>query len=194
MTAIATDINDVRADAARLAFALVRFAGAAAHPPVRHRPPQVPEVGTDAFVFGPSWRRVPHDEVESFLVGLPSPALLIPTVTRGEVALMLVHELSGDRRRSAEKTITNLAAFLDENVSQLNLPETSRVLVEFDDESHVFSLAAVREWARQLAVSIGCNLAPLQGDERANACLMLMRADGRPFPGRSCMIPRRWTR
>ena len=68
-------------EAARLAFALIRFAGAVAYPLIGHTPPGVLKVGTEAYMFSPSWRRVPRDEVEAFLVGLPSPALLAPTLT-----------------------------------------------------------------------------------------------------------------
>lgn len=182
---------ETREAAARLAFALIRFAGAAAHPTLGVTPPGVPELGTEAYIFGPSWRRVPHHEVEAFLIGLPSPALMTPTLIRGEIALALVHELTGDRRRWAEKTLSNLLACLDENASQLGLPATARILVEFDDESHVFPLAAVRHWAAHLAVNVGCNIAPLRDDEHADASLMLLRADGREFPGRSCMLRRR---
>jgi hypothetical protein len=190
MTAEGASAVDVRVEAARLAFALIRFAGAAAHPRLGATPPGVLKLGTEAYIFGPSWRLVPHHEVEAFLVGLPSPALMTPTLTQGEIALTLVHELTGDRRRWAEKTLSNLVACLDENAAQLNLPATARILVEFDDESHVFSLAAVRHWAQQLAVNVGCKIAALKGDKRADACLTLLRADGREFPGRSCMIRR----
>lgn len=66
-------------------------------------PPGAPRVGADAYFFLPSWRATPRDRVEAFLVGLPSPALLAPTMRRGVVALLLLHELSGDRRRWFEK-------------------------------------------------------------------------------------------
>lgn len=60
-------------------------------------------------MFLPSGRRVSRGEVESFLVSLPSPALLVPSTIRGEIALILLHELSGDRRRS-EKAFSNLTS------------------------------------------------------------------------------------
>jgi len=182
---------ETRAEAARLAFALIRFVGAAAYPRLGGTPPGAPKVGTEAYVFGPSWRRVSHQEVEAFLLGLPSPALMSNTLTQGEIALTLIHELAGDRCRWAEKTLSNLVGCLDENVSQLGLSPTARILVEFDDESHVFSLTAVRHWAQQLAVNVGCNIGLLEDDDRADACLMLLRPDGREFPGRSCMMRRR---
>jgi hypothetical protein len=182
---------ETRAEAARLAFALIRFLGAAAYPPLGVTPPGVLKVGTEAYIFGPSWRRVPRQEVEAFLLALPSPALINHTLTQGVLALTLIHELTGDRRRWAEKTLSNGVGCLDENASQLSLSATARILVEFDDESHVFSLAAVRHWAQQLAVDVGCNIALLENDQRADACLMLLRPDGREFPGRSCMLRRR---
>jgi hypothetical protein len=187
----AASADDARLEAARLAFVLIRFAGAAAYPRIGHTPAGVLRVGTEAYIFGPSWHSVPRNEVEAFLLGLPSPALLVPTLTRGVIALTLVHELDGDRRRWAEKTLSNLTAGLDEMGTQLGLSAASRILVEFDDESHVFSFAAVRHYAQQFAVDVGCNLTRLEGDVRADACLMLLRSDGREFPGRSCMLRRR---
>jgi hypothetical protein len=50
--------------------------------------------------------------------------------------------------------------------------------------------APLWHWGRQLAVTVGCTIAALEGDERADAYLKLMRADAREFPGRSCMIRR----
>lgn len=114
MTATAAHPDDLRAEAARLAFALLRFEGVAAHPMRGAATP-------DAYVFLPSWREVPGSEVEAFLVGLPSPALLLPTTLRGTIALLLLHELTGDRRRWAEKALSNFAAGLDELAPQLGL-------------------------------------------------------------------------
>jgi len=188
MTAIATKTDDLRLEAARLAFALLRFEGTAAHTgPVSHTPHPAP-LGTDAYVFWPSLRRVPRNEVEAFLVGLPSPALLATTTSRGLVALTLLHELSGDRRRGVEKTLSNHAEGLDHMSAQSGWSPTSRVLLEFDDEFHVFSFAAVREWTQQFGVLVGWTIWPLKGDDRADACLMLLRSDGKPFRGKSCML------
>lgn len=184
--------NDLRAEAARLAFTLLRFASAAGYPFPGFEHPGALKVGSEAWVFGPSWQRVPSSGVEPFLAGLPSPALLHPTLMRGEVSLLLLDELTGERRLWGEKTLSNLVSGLDQAAARLALPNTARVLVEFDDESDVFSLAAVREWAGTLAVHVGWNLAPLAHEERAEACLMLIRADDREFPGRSCMMRERY--
>ncbi len=194
MTSSEPKTEDLRAEAARLAFTLLRFASAAGHPLPGSERSGVPKVGSDAWVFGPSWQKVPSDGVEAFLTGLPSRALLNPNLIRGEVTLLLLDELTGERRRWGEKTLSNLVACFDEMVVQLALPNTAKVLVEFDDESHVFSLGAVREWARTLAVNVGWNLAPLAHEECAEACLMLIRADDREFPGRSCMMRERYRR
>lgn len=102
MTATARVPGDLRSEAARLAFALIRFAQAAAHPSQGSTPPDALRLGTAAYVFSPSSRRIPRDEVETFLVGLPSPAILVPTTGQGAIALFLIHELGGERRRSAE--------------------------------------------------------------------------------------------
>ena len=151
MTGIAPAPDDLRAEAARMAFALIRFEEVIAHP---------------------------RQDVESFLVGLSSPALLSPTTTRGTVALTLLNELSGERRRWAEKTLTNLTAGFDEVTAKLGLSATSRFLLAFDEESHVFSFAAVRLWTQEYAVQVGWNIQSLRNDPRADARFTVMRSDG----------------
>ena len=189
MAAIAPSPDELRSEAARIAFTLLRFEEVAAHPLRTSTPPGTLRVGPDAYVFLPSWRTVPRDDVEAFLVSLPSAALLLPTTTRAIVTLILLHELSGDRRRWAEKTLSNFAVGLEEFVPRLGLSPRSRVLCEFDDESHVFSLAGIREWTQQFAVQVGWSISPLEDDDRADACLMLSRSDGKHFQGRSCSVP-----
>ena len=191
MTGIATNTDDVRLEAARIAFALIRFDEVAAHPMGTSPPPGSVRALTEAYSFLPSWRKIPRDEVETFLVSLPSPALLAPTTIRGVIALILFHELNGDRRRWAEKTLSNFAGALEEIGPRLGLSPTSPILVEFDEESHVFSYAAVREWTQQFAVQVGWSIAPLERDDRADARMMLRRSDGQWFPGRPCMVPHR---
>jgi hypothetical protein len=127
--------------------------------------------------------------MEAFLVGLPSAALLAPTTVRGVISLTLLHELSGDRRRWFEKTLSNFAAGLDDCGAQLGLSSSSRILLEFDEESHLFSFAGVREWSQQFPVQVGWNIASLEGEKRADARMKLRRSDGRWFRGRSCMVP-----
>src|SRR5258708_16239937 len=98
MTAIAVNTDDVRLEAARLAAALIRFAQVAAHPLKTSTPPGSLRVGTEAYVFMPSSRWVPRDQLETFLVSLPSPALLAPTTIRGMIALPLLPDLIADPR------------------------------------------------------------------------------------------------
>jgi len=188
MTAIASNPDDVRSQAARLAAALLRFEQAAAHLAPGSTPLGTLRVGTEAYRFLPSWRTVPREEVERFLVALPSPAFLALTTSRGVIALTLLHELSGERRQGAEKTLSNYAAGLDNLSARSGLGPASPVLLEFDGESHVFSFAAVREWTQQFPVQVAWNIRPLTGDAAGEACLMLIRSDGREFPGRSCML------
>ena len=188
MTAIAANTDDVRLEAARLASALIRFAQIAAHPLKASPPPGLLQLGTDAYVFIPSSRRVPRDQVETFLVSLPSPALLAPTTIRGMIALTLLHELSGDRRRGFEHELDNSATALEEIGQQLGLSPTSRILVEFDEESHVFSFAAVREWTQQFLVQVGWSITSLERENRADARMLLRRSDGHSFRGRSDMV------
>jgi hypothetical protein len=56
-----------------------------------------------------------------------------------------LHELTGERRRGAEKTLSNFATGLNELGAALALTPASRILLEFDQEAHVFSFAGVRE-------------------------------------------------
>lgn len=189
MTAIAPVADDLRLEAARVAFALIRFEEGAAHPFRAHTPPGMLALGTEAYVFTPSWQKVPRQEVEAFLAGLPSPALLSPTTTRGMVALTLLHELSGDRRRWAEKTLNNFTAGFDEMSRQYQLSPDSRILLEFDDESHLFSFSGTRVWTQQFGVQVGWNMIPLENDPRAQARLMLFRSDGATSWGGSCPVP-----
>ena len=188
MTAIAANTDDVRLEAARLAAALIRFAQGAAHPLTASTPPGSLQLGTDTYVFMPSSRRVPPEQLETFLVSLPSPALLAPTTIRGMIALALLHELSGERRRGFEHELDNCAAGLEEMGQQLGLSPRSRILVEFNEESHVFSFAAVREWTQQFLVQVGWCIASLHGENRADARMLLRRSDGQSFRGRSDMV------
>jgi hypothetical protein len=188
MTPIAVIADDVRREAARLAVALLRFEQVATHPPLVQAPEGLLQVGTDAYIFMPSGRRVPRDGIEDFLVSLPSPAVLAPTNRRGMIALLLLHELSGERRAGFQHELDNSAAALDDDIApQLGLSARSRILVEFDEESHVFSFAAVREWTQQFVVPVGWSMGSLHGEDRAEARLLLRRSDGRRFSGRSDM-------
>jgi len=189
MTAIAPNTDNLRLEAARLAVALLRFDEGSAHLLRASTPPGALRLGTDAYGFLPSWRNIPRDQVEPFLLGLPSAALLAPTTIRGVIALILLHELSGDRRRWFEKAVSNFAATLAELSAQLGLSSGSRVLLEFDNESHVFSFAAVCEWSQQFPVQVAWSIWPLEGDSRADARIMIRRSDGGWFRGRSCMEP-----
>ena len=178
MTAPAPAPDNLRLEAARIAFALIRFDEGLAHAPTHHTPLGTPVVGSDAYLFIPSWPPVLRQDVESFLAGLPSPALLSPTLTRGIVALTLLQELSGDRKRWAEKTFRNFTAGFDELSTQLGLTSGSRLLLEFDGESHVFSFAGVRLWTQLFAVQVGWVLRPVANDPRAEARIALRRSDG----------------
>src|SRR5262252_7166547 len=93
--------------AAALAFAMLRFADGAAHPERSYTPPNQPKTGTDCYIFAPSPRQIALKDVPQFLVDLPSPALLMPTTTRGIAALVLLAELTGDRLDWGRKTMTN---------------------------------------------------------------------------------------
>ena len=91
-----------------------------------------------------------------------------------------------------EKEFSNAAAGLDDLTPRLQLSPASRILVDFDEESHIFSFAAVREWTQQFAVSVGWSISPLKDDDRADACLKLVRSDFKPFQGKSSLLLPHW--
>ena len=171
-------LNDVVDEAARLAFAVVRFAEGAAHPPRGFKPPGMPRLGEDVYLFAPSSHRVPREEVPAFLAGFASPVILFPTTTRGIVSIQLVSELAGDRAAGARHAFENQRGNLEDMLRQLPLTPNSRVLLEFNDETHVFSLTALRTWSERFAVDVGWSVGPLDDDPRASARLNLFRSDG----------------
>ena len=170
--------DETRADAARIAYALLRFEEPMARLLGAHTLPGMPVIGTDAYAFTPSWRPVSRSDIVPFLVALPSPALLSPTTTRGMIALTLLHELSGERRRWAEKTLSNFTACFDDMAARLRLDETSPILLELPGEAAVYSCASVRLWTHQFGVQVGWSLSPLPNDPRARARLVARRSDG----------------
>ena len=178
MTAPVLHPDDALLQAASLAFAVVRFADGAAHTPRGAKPPGVPRLGDEVYIFAPSSRRVLREDVPTFLAALPSPAMLFPTTTRGLVALQLLTELSGDRAEGAQKEFVNQRGNLEDMVRQLGLTAEAPVLLEFSDEVHVFSLAVLLLWSERFAVCVGWNIGPLRGDPRASARLHLFRSDG----------------
>ena len=183
MTTAAAGDHAVRFDAARLAYALLRMEEPMASLLRICKRADVPVLGQDAYSFSPSWELIPRAEIVPFLVSLRSPALLSPTTTRGVIALTLIHELSGDRRRWGEKVLSNFSAGLDNFILRLGLTSDTNVLLEFEQESEVYSLAAVRMWTQQYGVlQVGWTISPLLGDARAQAQLVVCRSDGQWFP------------
>lgn len=170
MTAPAFERDVIRHEAARLAFAVIRYESGAAHPLQRQDP--------NVFSFLPSWRQIPAGEVENFLVGLPSPALFYHTTIRQTVAMLLLNELSGDRRKWGEKSLSNSTACFDSVCEQLGLNPTVRFLLECNGESSVFSYAAVRYWTANFGSPSGWTVGPVKDDPRAEARLVLRRGDG----------------
>ena len=179
MTASTLVPDDTLMEAASLAFAMARFEEASAHWARHSIPPGAPRLGVDAYGFLPSLRRVPRDGVPAFLAGLTSPAILTPSTMRGVVALILVDELSGDRAIGAQKEFNNQQLGLEEMVQQIGLDAEARVLLDFENEAHVFSLKAVRLWAERFAVHVGWSVGKLKDDPRASARMMLYGSDGR---------------
>lgn len=190
MAEAAPMLDDARRDAASIAYALLRVEEPMANLFDAKPPPAQGVVGRDTYVFAPSWRSVARADVVPFLAALPSPALLSPTTTRGLVALILLHELTDDRRRWAEKTFSNNVAGLNSLVSQLRLRDDAPVLLELPDETSVYPLPTIRLWLELFAGQVGWSLSPLAHDPRAEAQLAIRRSDGTWFPPLSC-APRR---
>ena len=113
------DRNGVVDEAARLAFAVLRFAEGAVQPSRGYKPPGMPPLGEGVYVFAPSSRRVHSEEVPAFLAGLASPAILFPTTTRGVVAIQLLSELTGERATSARAEFGNQSGNLEDMVRPL---------------------------------------------------------------------------
>jgi hypothetical protein len=70
-------------------------------------------------------------------------------------------------------------------VGQLGLTDDARLLLEFDDESHVIPLAVLRAWSERFAVQVGWSISRLEDDVRASARMNLFRSDGHDSWGRS---------
>lgn len=183
MTGSAPVPDDTLMDAASLAFAMVRFEEASAHWSRHSSPPGSPRLGEDVYEFLPSLRRVPRDGVVAFLAGLSSPAILTPSTMRGLVALTLTDELSGERAAGARKEFSNQQLCLEEMVQQIGLPPDASVLLDFENEAHVFSLKVVRLWAERFAVHVGWSIGSLKDDPRASARIVLYGSDGRDSDG-----------
>ena len=188
MTAPRLESEDVLLQAASLAFALIRFEEGAAHPFRGATPPDMLQLGEGAYLLTPSWRHIPRADVPAFLAGLPSPALLSPTTTRGVVALTLLGELSGDRAAWARKTLANQRAGIENLFRQLELGDDAFVLLEFDEERHLVPLAVLRTWSDRFAVQVKWSIGPLEDDADASARMHLHRSDGHRSSGASCPI------
>ncbi len=175
MTAPAFKPDDLSLEAATLAATLLKYEERAAHQHPSHTPTGAPVIGQDAYVFPPSTRRVPRDQIPAFLAALPCPAFLAPTIVRGTVTLTLLQELSGERRASIQHNLDNQVAGLRDMASG---PDTDRVLVEFDDYAHLFSLGAVRLWASRFGILVGWNITPSADPGRAEWQMNLFSGSG----------------
>ena len=181
MTAPAFDRDDLLLEAATLASAILRYEERAAHQSGSHTPAGVSIIGQDAYVFPPSSRRVPRDQIPAFLAALPGPAVLAPTTVRGTVTLTLLQELSGDRRASIQHNLDNQVAGLNDMAPG---SDSDRVLVAFDDQMHLFSLGAVRLWASRFGILVGWNITPCTEPGQAEWQMNLFSSSGhRTAPG-----------
>jgi hypothetical protein len=181
--------DDELVEAAELAFAMLRFESGGAH---RRFSPDAssPHEGTrPAFLFLPVSRPVPHELVVPYLASCPGPAMLAPTTTAGIVSLLLLSELQGDRLRWAQDTFARYRANVLEQGRALELTPESPIVLEFDDEAHVFSFATLcRTFERFIVLVAGNLVAILYDDPRARARLMLYRSDGASTWGAACPV------
>ncbi len=175
MTAPAFDHDDLLLEAATLAATILRFEERAAHQTSTHTPAGVPVIGQDAYVFPPSTRRIPRDQIPEFLAALPCPAFLAPTTIRGTVTLTLLQELAGERRASIQHNLDNQVGMLQDMAPG---SDTDRVLLAFDDEVHLFTLGAVRLWASRFGILVGWNLTPSTDTGRAEWQMHLFSGSG----------------
>ena len=176
-------IEEARLQAAALTFAMLRFEQESGHES-RASDPDNRRLGFDHFIFLPSWKSILREDVVPFLASLSSPALIFPTTTRGVASLILLDELTGDRRKWAQKTLDNQLAIIDEVASQFfpRLDGVSKVLLEFSGETHVLTLNGVREWSKQFSAPTRWSLGDSRNDPRAPARFRLIGSDGRVNP------------
>ncbi len=119
----------------------------------------------------------------AYLAALPCPAMLAPTTVRGVVCLVLFEELNGERRAVMQHELDNQCAVLAEYVPG---SDGDRVLLEFDEESHLFSLGAVRLWAQRFGVLVGWNVGRCSEPTRAEWQINLLGGDGHRHSNRFC--------
>jgi hypothetical protein len=170
--------EDAIAEAAAIAFAMIRFEEGAAHLSPGSVPPQEPRLGVDYYLFGFTRAAVNRAAVVEYLCGLESPALLAQTTTRGIVMLTLVSSLSGDWRQWAEFALAHNRAGLARFIETLDIADDARVLLEFDDERLIFSIKGMRIWSERFALLNGWNMSRLDDDPGAEVRLHLVRSDG----------------
>jgi hypothetical protein len=178
MASLAPAPEDLVLEAAEIAAAMLRFQEPLAHLMSTSTPEGQPVVGVDSYAFYPSPRRVMRDQVATHLAALPSPAFLAPTTARGMVTVILLEELTGERRAVLQRELDNQITGVSELAPG---SDTDRVLLEFDDESHLFSLAAVRLWARRYGILVGWNIGPCNEPARAEWRMNLIGGDGKRY-------------
>jgi hypothetical protein len=182
----AEPVDPQLAEAASIAFAMLRFEMGAANTRFT-RGAGEGTLGVDTFIFLPVGRPVSRDLVVPYLASCPSPVLLVPTTTAGVVTLLLLSELESDRRQWAQHIFDNYLSIHAEKGEQLNLSAESRVVMEFDEEAHVFSWGTLALMLERFAVQVAFNLLPMSyNDPRGTVRMMLYRSDGERSWGSSC--------
>lgn len=166
----------------------MRFEQRAAYPMRGSSPPGAPGIGLDYVLFLPSPTPIPVAHAPAFLAALPCPALFMPTMTQGLIAMLRLDELGDDRHRWAQHTLANQRAGVDQRADALGLTEASPILLQCDDEEHIFSLAVLRCWSERYAVQVGWNLSSVEYKPRASARLMLYRSNGDSSWGGVCPL------
>lgn len=187
--------ESVERQAASLAFAMLLFEQDAAHRFI-HSEKEGDKAGVDKFVFLPSWISIPRAEVVAYLESLPGPALIFQTTGQGMVSLILLDELTEDRRRWAQKTLDNHSAGVEEIAGQFVPPleNDSKILLEIRGERHIVSLEGLRFWSRRFNCPAGWTFGPPRADALSGvaAQIVLISADGRVSPPSHAVAP--WQR
>jgi hypothetical protein len=172
------DPHEDHLEAARVAVAMLRFQEPLAHLQASSTPEGMPVIGVDAYVFLPSPQPILRPQLAEYLTTLSCPAFLAPTTARGFISVSLLDDLSADRRRAMKHHLSNQVSGLTEMAPGA---DADRVLLEFDDEVHLFSLGAVRRWAGFYPVFVGWSIWPSSDRSRAEWQMNLFGGDGKRY-------------
>lgn len=164
--------------AARLAWVMLRFAQAGLPPAVKDVPELGGRLGDIAVKFFPRGETVALTHASAALLEFPKPVALTAMAARGLIGLWFQSSAPAADEVGLRKMAHAAEVGLRRFCTGLGLTADSRVLLEVEDEAHVFPVRVLARCIRDYQVFVGWVLNPLQGDRRADARLQLIRADG----------------